>query len=508
MTTRRALISVYDKNQADTLARELAQYGYEIVSSSGTARFLEEAGIVVQEVSDLTGFPHLLGGRVKTLHPAIMGGILARRENDHDMEDVKVYEIPLIDLVVCNLYPFEETARRGADLDELVENIDIGGVTLIRAAAKNYRQVAVVVDPSDYDPLLEDLKATGDISPQLRQDLALKAFAYTSRYDSLIEKGLSSILGRDLGLSQNLPLSLSKAQELRYGENPHQRAALYLPPLADLPWEQLSGKPLSYNNILDLDGALRGMALFNGECACVINKHTTPCGLAVGGTSLEAYEKALACDSLSAFGGIVGLTRTVDMATARSLIRTFTEVLAAPDFDDDALAFLRETKPSLRLLRWQGGRIVPLQITSTWSGFLAQEDQPAPLPRQDRGEWIGTPRPDLWDDLILAWKAAYLSKSNAIVVAADGATVGIGRGFTSRVDAVNWALAQAGDKARGAVMASDAFFPFPDSIKAAAMAKIAAIIEPGGSVKDEEVFDAARDAGISLFLSSWRTFRH
>ncbi|QTX32965.1 bifunctional phosphoribosylaminoimidazolecarboxamide formyltransferase/IMP cyclohydrolase [Aminithiophilus ramosus] len=506
--TRRALISVFDKRQADTLAKELSQLGYEIVSSSGTARFLEAAHVAVQEVSDLTGFPHLLGGRVKTLHPSVMGGILARRENVQDMEDVRIYEIPLIDLVVCNLYPFEEKARQGADLDELIENIDIGGVTLIRAAAKNYRQVAIVVDPDDYEPVLEDLRATGDVVPERRQALALKAFAYTSRYDGLVEKGLSSVLGQEMEMTSALPLTLTRAQELRYGENPHQRAALYLPPLTDVPWEQLSGKPLSYNNILDLDGTLRAMALFNGDCACVINKHTTPCGLAVGKTLLEAYERALACDPLSAFGGIVGLTRSVDEATAQSLVRTFTEVLAAPDFDDDALAFLRQTKPSLRLLRWQGGRVMPLQITSTWSGFLAQEDQTAPLPRLDKGEWIGTPRPDLWDDLILAWKAAYLSKSNAIVVAADGATCGIGRGFTSRVDAVNWALAQAGEKSRGAVMASDAFFPFPDSIKAAGQAKIAAIIEPGGSVKDEEVFDAARDAGISLFLSSWRTFRH
>ncbi len=506
--SKRALISVFDKRQADHLARELAQLGYEIISSSGTARFLESAQIDVKEVSDLTGFPHLLGGRVKTLHPAVMGGILARRENSQDMEDVRVYEIPLIDLVVCNLYPFEETARAGADLDELVENIDIGGVTLIRAAAKNYRQVAVVVDPDDYESLVEDMRATGDVSMERRQTLALKAFAYTSRYDSLVGKGIASAFGREPELSEILSLSLTKAQELRYGENPHQRATLYLPPLADLPWEQLSGKPLSYNNILDLDGALRGMALFSGDCACVINKHTTPCGLAVGKSTIEAYEKALACDPLSAFGGIVGLTRTVDIATARSLVRTFTEVLDAPDFDEEALAFLRETKPSLRLLKWKGGRVVPLQITSTWSGFLAQEDQPAPLPRLDKGEWIGTPRPDLWDDMILAWKAAYLSKSNAIVVASGGATLGIGRGFTSRVDAVNWALAQAGERSRGAVLASDAFFPFPDSIKAAASSQIAAIIEPGGSVKDEEVFDAARDAGISIFLSSWRTFRH
>ena len=506
--TRRALISVFDKSRADTLAQELSRLGYEIVSSSGTARFLEASHVPVQEVSDLTGFPHLLGGRVKTLHPSVMGGILARRENSQDMEDVRIYEIPLIDVVVCNLYPFEEKARQGADLDELIENIDIGGVTLIRAAAKNYRQVAIVVDPDDYEPLLEDLRATGDVSLERRQALALKAFAYTSRYDGLVERGLSSALGREMEMGAELPLTLSRGQELRYGENPHQRAALYLPPLANVPWEQLSGKPLSYNNILDLDGALRAMALFNGDCACVINKHTTPCGLALGRTALEAYERALACDPISAFGGIVGLTRPVDRATAEHLVKTFTEVLVAPDFDGDALAFLRESKPNLRLLRWGGGRVLPLQITSTWSGFLAQEDQVAPLPSLDRGEWIGRPRPDLWDDLIVAWKTAYLSKSNAIVIASDGATLGIGRGFTSRVDAVNWALAQAGEGSQGAVMASDAFFPFPDSIRAAARAKIAAIIEPGGSIKDEEVFDAARDAGVSLFLSGWRTFRH
>lgn len=508
MTVSRALISVFDKDKVDAFARNLAELGVEIVSSSGTAKFLEKAGLEVREVSDLTGYPHLLGGRVKTLHPAVMGGILARRHLEGDLKDAETYNIPLIDLVVCNLYPFEETARRGADLGELLENIDIGGVTLIRAAAKNFKQVVVITDPADYDQVVEEIHAEGDVTLPTRERLALKAFAYTSLYDATIHRGLSASVGVERELEPHLLFNLSRERELRYGENPFQKAALYLPPLSELPWELLSGKPLSYNNILDLDGALRGCALFQSDCACVINKHTTPCGLAVGMTPIEAYRKALACDPVSAFGGIVGFTRKVDLETAQEVAKTFTEVLVAPDFSEETVAFFAEKKPNVRILRWKGGRVLQQQITGTWSGILVQEDNLAPLPSPDKGEWVGTARPDLWDDLMVAWKACYLSKSNAIIFVKDGATVGIGRGFTSRVDAAEWAAHQAGEKANGAVLASDAFFPFPDSIEKAAEAGIAAIIQPGGSIRDKEVFSAARDKGISMFISGWRTFRH
>lgn len=509
MRKRRALFSTWDKNGIVDFARSLVERGWEILSTSGTAKTLSESGVCVTEVADLTGFPPILGGRVKTLHPSIMGGILARREIPKDLEDLERHHILPIDLVVCNLYPFEESARKGEELDELIEKIDIGGVTLLRAAAKNFRHVAVVTDPSDFPPLLEELDATGDFSMETKERLALAAFALTCRYDATIEEGLSEALGKSRDpLEEDQTLALKSTFPLRYGENPHQRASLYLPPLKEIPWKQLSGKELSYNNILDLDAVLRASALFQDACACTIVKHTTPCGLAVGASPTEAYEAAWACDPLSAYGSVLGFTRPIDSETAERLASHFIEVLVAPEYAPEALALLTEKRPGLRLLVWQGGRISPLQWVSTWSGFLVQEDALPPLPSKEKGRWIGMPRFDLWDDLVFAWKAAALSKSNAIVIAARGATVGIGSGFTSRVDAVRFAVAQAGEKARGSVLASDAFFPFPDSIELAAEAGIAAIIQPGGSKKDEEVFAAVEKAGLSMFVGGSRTFRH
>ncbi len=508
--TKRALISVYDKTGVVELAQKLSQMGWEIVSSSGTAKTLASNGVAVVEVADLTGYPHILGGRVKTLHPSVAGGILARRELPSDMEDLEKHKIQAIDMVVCTLYPFEKTVRSGASLDDLIEKIDIGGVTLLRASAKNYRHVTVITDVEDYDTVLEELASEGDVSLETRQALALKAFALTSRYDGTIHSGLSS----ELGISEEkeppirIPLNLEQAQPLRYGENPHQAAGVYSLPLSDLPWEQLAGKPLSYNNLLDLDGAMRGMALMQQETGAVVLKHTTPCGMAQGSSLSEAYKKALECDPLSAYGGVIGLTRTVDLETAQEIGSHFTEIVAAPDFQAEALEHLREKRPSLRMIKWNGGRLSPWQITSTWGGILVQEDKLAPLPTEGSGEWIGQPRPDLWDDLVLAWKAAYLSKSNAIAVVKDGATVGIGMGFCSRLFAVDFGTAQAGEKAKGAVMASDAFFPFSDGLERAAQAGIAAVIQPGGSVKDDEVKAKALELGIPMFLSHWRTFRH
>jgi len=509
---RRALISVYDKTGVVQFAKALSERGWEIVSSSGTAKAIEEGEVEVVEVADLTGVPHMLGGRVKTLHPAISGGILARRELESDMADVDTHRIPLIDMVVCTLYPFEETVRSGGGLDELIEKIDIGGVTLLRAAAKNYRHVTVISDIADYDSIVEELDKEGDISVSTRQSLALKAFALTSGYDSAITAGLSSELGRDMEeqeeIPSDLPLNLKLAQPLRYGENPHQTAGLYLPSLSELPWEQLAGKPLSYNNILDLDGALRGMAMMQKDVGAVVLKHTTPCGMAVADTVGDAYDRAFECDSLSAYGGVVGVTRTVDLDSAKRIGEHFTEIVAAPDFDEKAVEYLTKRRPSLRLIKWNGGRVMPWQITGTWSGLLAQKDQLPPLPSPDSGEWIGPKRLDLWEDMLLAWKAACLSKSNAVAMVKDGAAVGIGMGFCSRVFAVEFAASQAGDKAKGAVMASDAFFPFADGLEKAAEAGIVAIIQPGGSVRDDEVKSRAEELGISMFLSGWRTFRH
>lgn len=509
MEKKRVLISVYDKTGITELAGELASLGWELLSSSGTASHLRKAGLIVTEVSDVTGYPHILGGRVKTLHPLIFGGILARRENPADMKETGEYSIPLLDMIVCNLYPFEETARKNSTLDDLLENIDIGGVSLLRAAAKNFRQVIVLADPSDYGIVAEELKMEGDVTLPTREMLAVKAFRTTAIYDGMISEGLCHSTGYSSpDLPAKMPLVLVKKQDLRYGENPHQQASLYLPPLSNLPWEQLSGKPLSYNNILDADCAMRGCAMLQDCCGAVVIKHTTPCGMARGAVPLEAYEKAFRCDPVSAFGGVVGISRKVDAATLEKMTERFTEVLVAPDFDDGTLEILREKKPSLRILRWKGGRASTLQYTGTWSGILVQQDSLPLLPVPEKGEWVGRPRPDLWDDLIFAWKAAALSKSNAISIVTDGEAVGIGRGFCSRLHAVEFAVKQAGGRAQGAVLGSDAFFPFPDGVEAAAQAGIAAIIQPGGSVRDGEVSEAAEKLGISMFLSGWRTFRH
>jgi len=509
MEKKRVLISVYDKTGITELAGELASLGWELLSSSGTASHLRKAGLIVTEVSDVTGYPHILGGRVKTLHPLIFGGILARRENPADMKETGEYSIPLLDMIVCNLYPFEETARKNSTLDDLLENIDIGGVSLLRAAAKNFRQVIVLADPSDYGIVAEELKTEGDVTLPTREMLAVKAFRTTAIYDGMISEGLCQSTGYSSpDLPAKMPLVLVKKQDLRYGENPHQQASLYLPPLSNLPWEQLSGKPLSYNNILDADCAMRGCAMLQDCCGAVVIKHTTPCGMARGAVPLEAYEKAFRCDPVSAFGGVVGISRKVDAATLEKMTERFTEVLVAPDFDDGTLEILREKKPSLRILRWKGGRASTLQYTGTWSGILVQQDSLPLLPVPEKGEWVGRPRPDLWDDLIFAWKAAALSKSNAISIVTDGEAVGIGRGFCSRLHAVEFAVKQAGGRAQGAVLGSDAFFPFPDGVEAAAQAGIAAIIQPGGSVRDGEVSEAAEKLGISMFLSGWRTFRH
>lgn len=508
METRKALISVWDKSGVLELAKGLAAHGYEIVSSSGTAKHLEEGGIKVTEVVDMTGLPAILGGRVKTLHPAVMGGILARRGLAQDDEDRKKFSIPLIDVVVCTLYPFEETAEKGADLDHLIEKIDIGGVSLIRAAAKNYYHVAVVTDIADYGNVLEELEKNQEFTLEFKQKLALKAFRLTSSYDATICKGLSSEIGTEEAAGDDKILPLRKVQDLRYGENPHQKAALFLPPLEKAPFVQHSGKELSYNNLLDLDTLLRGCSVFQDLCACTIVKHTTPCGTAHGNTPLDAFRKALECDPVSAFGGIIGMTRCVDMETAKAITHTFFEIVAAPSYAEGVIEFFSEKKPNLRVLTITPGYAPKLQMTGNRCGYLVQEDMLPPLPEMSRGKWAGRERPDLWDDLIFAWKTAAITKSNAIVLVKDGAAVGIGGGFTNRVDAAEYALKLACEKAKGAVLASDAFFPFPDTVELAAKEGVAAIIQPGGSIKDEEVFKRAEELGISMFVGGSRTFRH
>ena len=352
------LLSLHDKSGLEAFAGALAERGYDLLSSSGTAACIRKTGISVTEVSELTEFPHIMEGRVKTLHPRIFGGILARRGHFVDEEDAKRHSIPMIDMVVCNLYPFEETAKRDSSLEELLDTIDIGGVALIRAAAKNYRNVVVLTDPSDYSGVIEEIDAEGDVTLPTRQKLALKAFRLTSGYDATIHEGLSNTLGAEKDdLPDETVLRLKKTMPLRYGENPHQAAALYEPVLAPIPFEVLGGKEISYNNILDIDTAMRGLALLGSSCAALVIKHTTPCGMAIGTTPLEAYEKAYACDPLSAYGGIVGVTRNVDAGLARAVASHFTEVIVAPSFNEDAVAFIRKERPALRMVLWKGGRI-------------------------------------------------------------------------------------------------------------------------------------------------------
>jgi phosphoribosylaminoimidazolecarboxamide formyltransferase/IMP cyclohydrolase len=507
MERPKALISVWGKDGIAELASALADAGYEITSSSGTAAHLRSNGIEVTEILDITGVPSILGGRVKTLHPKIMGGILARADSPDDERDREQYGIPLIDIVVCTLYPFEETARKNAPKEELIEKIDIGGVSLIRAAAKNFARVAVITDPADYESLIQAVK-NGGLSEPFRRGLAIKAFLATSLYDATIHEGLKDALGYSGGEEDEITLPLRKAQKLRYGENPYQSASLYMPTLAGAPFAQHSGKELSYNNLLDLDALLSGVAIFRDANACVIVKHATPCGVAEAADEAEAYRRALECDPTSAFGGIVGFTGRVDLRIAELISEHFYEILAAPEVTPEAIEFLKSAKPNLRVLTLTGGYTPRTRVTGNRAGFLVQSETLPPPPSQSEGKWVGKTRADLWDDLLFAWKVACLAKSNAIVLAGGGASVGIGGGFTNRVDAAKYAIEMAGGRARGAVMASDAFFPFPDTVELAAASGVAAIIQPGGSIRDKEVETRALELGVSMFVGGVRAFRH
>lgn len=506
MDKPKALISVWEKDGIAELAAALAESGYEIVSSSGTAAHLRSNGVDVTEVLDITGTPSILGGRVKTLHPKIMGGILARRGHEDDERDRAEYAIPLIDVVVCTLYPFEETARRDAPKEELIEKIDIGGVSLIRAAAKNFAHVAVITEKADYG-LLKDALRSGGISEELRRDLAIKAFAATASYDATIHEGLRGVFDYSGG-EENRVIPLRRTQKLRYGENPYQSASLYMPTLADPPFVQHSGKEMSYNNMLDLDALLKGIALFQDTTTCIIVKHTTPCGVATATDVTAAYERAFACDSASAFGGAICFTVPVDLPLANLIAERFYEILAAPEIKPDAMELLKTSKRNLRLITTTGGHAYRDQITGNRVGFLIQAETLPPLPSQSEGRWVGRERPELWDDLIFAWRVAALAKSNAVVLAEGGASLGIGSGFTNRVDAAEYAINMAGEKANGSVMASDAFFPFPDTVELASCAGVTAIIQPGGSIRDAEIEARALELGIDMFVGGTRTFRH
>ena len=508
----RALISVYDKTGVVEFARNIAGAGYQLVSTGGTHRTLtDEGGLDVRQVADVTGSPEILDGRVKTLHPVIHGGLLARRESPEQMEELADHGIETIDLVVVNLYPFVSTiSSPDVTLEDALENIDIGGPTMLRAAAKNFPSVAVVVDPEDYGWVAEKL-ANGGLTGEDRRSLAAKAFRHVSEYDSAVTGYLSGPEEPEQ-LPDKLTISLGKVSGLRYGENPHQSGALYAPAGGALGGiagaTQLHGRELSYNNLMDADAAWRTVSDFAEPTVAVV-KHNNPCGLASRASIAEAYELAYEGDTVSAFGGIVAINRTVDATTAQAMDPIFYEVVIAPGYDDDALAILQK-KRNLRILTIGGtpaGTALDLRPIS--GGMLVQG---ADGIAEDPDEWKTVterqPSADEKQDLAFAWKAAKHIKSNAIVFAKGRALVGMGAGQPNRVVSVHLSQRIAGDRAKGAVLASDAFFPFPDNIELAAEAGITAIAQPGGSVRDEEVIAAADKAGLAMVFTGVRHFRH
>ncbi|RMF75238.1 MAG: bifunctional phosphoribosylaminoimidazolecarboxamide formyltransferase/IMP cyclohydrolase PurH [Acidobacteria bacterium] len=517
---RRALISVYDKEGIVDFARGLADAGVEILSTGGTGRLLRDAGIEIRRIAEVTGFPEMLDGRVKTLHPLIHAGILAVRGNPRHLEDVERSGAPLIDLVVVNLYPFEQTARmENIGLQEIVEMIDIGGPTMVRAAAKNFDSVGVVVDPRDYGPVLGEVLEHGGLDGPRRMELACKAFRHTAAYDAAIFAYLSQ-LGPDGTMRpaespfpQKLALEFQKVQELRYGENPHQRAAFYgelhgnQPTLAGA--VKLQGKELSFNNLLDLDAALGAVLSIDG-CGAVVVKHLNPCGAARGENPADAFRRAREGDPVSAFGGIVAFNAPVDEAAAVELTSMFLEAVIAPDFTPAAREVLAR-KRKLRVMQLGGGAEAArggFDLRRVWGGILVQDWDTDDTLDELTVPTRRKPTDDELRDLRFGWKLCRHVKSNAIVFARDEMLVGVGAGQMSRVDSVRLAASKAGERSRGAVMASDAFFPFRDGLDAAAEAGVTAVIQPGGSIRDEEVIAAADEHGVAMVFTGRRHFKH
>lgn len=511
---QRALLSVSDKRGIVEFARGLAELGVEIVSTGGTASALVEAGLNVRAIDDFTGFPEIMDGRVKTLHPKLYAGLLAVRDNPQHLQQADDNDIEFVDLVCVNLYPFERTAaKRGVGEAEVIENIDIGGPTMIRAAAKNHAYAAVVTSPESYDAIIEELRdAGGTLSMPTRESLAAEAFAYTARYDTAIARWFAE-------KSEDFPPLFIRAYEkvvdLPYGENPHQRAAYYAQVGARATVlsqvKQHHGKQISYNNILDLDSA-RNMVRDFEVPACAIVKHNNPCGAALGATIEQAYANAFACDPMSAYGGIIALNRKVDKKTAELLHQQFVEALIAPGYDDDALEVLTQ-KQNIRILEDQERRLPALgepDVRQVAGGLLIQDRDNSRDERDDM-EVVTDRRPteQEWADLLFAWRVSRHVKSNAIVVARDLATLGIGAGQMSRVDSVRLSVEKSqAETLQGASLASDAFFPFADSPELAIAAGVTAIIQPGGSVRDDEVVAAAQDAGVAMVFTKRRHFRH
>ncbi len=522
---RRALISLSDKSGLDQLAAGLARAGVELVSTGGTAAKLRELGHEVRDISDLTGFPEMMDGRVKTLHPKVHGGLLAVRDNQEHVAAMAEHGIGAIDLVVVNLYPFEQTVMRGAPRDEIIENIDIGGPSMVRSAAKNHEFVAIVTDSADYGELIGEIEAQGGTGLAFRRRLAAKAYARTAAYDSMIASWFA-FADQQLAYPDTRFIVGTKSQELRYGENPHQKAALYLPMGPAAPGvaqaRQVQGKELSYNNLNDANAALELAAEFrNGPPTVVIVKHANPCGVASADSLLDAWHQALACDSVSAFGGIVAVNRPLDGATAEAICAIFTEVVVAPDADEAAVAAFARKK-NLRLLL-TGGLPDPArggQTVAVIAGGLLIQDRDNGMLKPDMLKVVTkrAPTEQELSDCLFAWTVAKHVKSNAIVYARDGATAGIGAGQMNRRDSARIAAIKAREAAEshgwpeprtvGSAVASDAFFPFADGLLAAVEAGATAVIQPGGSIRDEEVIAAADEAGLAMLFTGMRHFRH
>ncbi|MEH7223371.1 bifunctional phosphoribosylaminoimidazolecarboxamide formyltransferase/IMP cyclohydrolase [Bacillus sp. JJ1566] len=512
MAIKRALVSVSDKQGLVPFVKGLIEKGVEVISTGGTKRTLEEAGLTVIGISEVTGFPEIMDGRVKTLHPNIHGGLLAVRENEEHVRQLQEHHITPIDLVVVNLYPFQQTiAKPDVQFADAIENIDIGGPSMLRSAAKNHKYVTVVVDPQDYDTVLAEIDGNGEVTADTKLRLGAKVFRHTAAYDAVIAEFLTKAAGEES--PESLTVTYEKKQDLRYGENPHQKAAFYKKPLGTpvsiASATQLHGKELSYNNINDADAALQIVKEFK-EPAAVAVKHMNPCGVGVGNTLEEAYQKAYEADSTSIFGGIIAVNREVDAQTAHKMREIFLEIIIAPSFSEEAFEIL-SSKKNLRLLTvdFSDDQKVEKKLVSVRGGLLVQDEDAYGL--DDATISIPTkrePTEQEWADLKLGWKVVKHVKSNAIVLAKDDMTIGIGAGQMNRVGSANIAIHQAGEKAKGSALASDAFFPMGDTVETAAKAGITAIIQPGGSIRDEESIQKADEYGIAMVFTGVRHFKH
>jgi len=508
----RALVSVSNKEGIVPFVQQLVDLGVEVISTGGTKKVLQDNGVKVIGISEVTGFPEILDGRVKTLHPMIHGGLLAMRDNESHQAQLEEHGITPIDLVVVNLYPFKETiSKADSTFEDAIENIDIGGPTMLRAAAKNHKDVAVLVDPVDYEGVITELKESGKVEVATRRRLAAKVFRHTAAYDAMISNYLTEAVEEKH--PESLTVTFEKKQDLRYGENPHQKAAFYQAPLASefsiASAEQLHGKELSYNNINDADAALQIVKEFK-DPAVVAVKHMNPCGVGTGATTVATYRRAYEADPVSIFGGIIAFNTEVDKETAELLHELFLEIIIAPSFSEDALAVLKQKKNiRLLLVDMNGAGVMQSRMVSVRGGLLVQDEDQFGL--EDATVSVPTkrePTEQEWADLKLAWKVVKHVKSNAIVLAKEGQTVGVGAGQMNRVGAAKIAIEQAGEKAVGSALGSDAFFPMNDTVEAAAKAGVTAIIQPGGSIKDEDSIKKADEYGITMVFTGMRHFKH